>query len=281
MIKGKQMYYKIKSIKVLKDGTIKLTAAASNVCPITYEKSDFKGTMGELLCLVRSGDFHLNNTKSNEKYIKMMYAINHIVETNLDANGLDFDSCMVYGITERDEAIKLICDSYADRLLRDDYSDPIGFGRKLGEKVAEILFKGLEAMKKRIAADKEQGIVRVTCAAYSIFEDKDGVVYDLLQPYESGDEFVLAPKDDYDNRGVLQTDPSKIIRLGKGSGNYYAFLSGSGISLSREDYVKSIPKAQDEIEKMFDNVDRYVAVALNAGLKLIDGKTPYAGYTTV
>ncbi len=267
-------YEKVKSIRVKKDGSISVTAASNNVFPITYETCEFKGTMAELLEQINSGNLRLNNNKSNYKYMKVASAIDYIVRQLLDTTeGLGFEDQIHYRLDDREKIIKVICEHYAERILNNDFSDGTGFGRKLGEIIEPMIYEGKKNYERRVKQDESEGVIRMDCAAWSIFEG-----YDLLHPYGKNEGFLLAPKEDYKG-GVLRTDPKNIIPLGPESEELYGFLSFEGINISEEDYAANYKVDPELIAGKFRMVDAIVKKAWEAGAYLRAGVEPYKGFT--
>ncbi|MBO5550426.1 MAG: hypothetical protein J5966_00575 [Lachnospiraceae bacterium] len=267
------MYYKIKAIKRKKNGKYSVTAAESNVRPITYYTTEYSGTAADILRNVFTGDWHLNNTKNNVLYSQIESAIRDIIRNVFDANGIDLESQFTYGLDDRDKGIYEACRMYAERLESGIFSNSQAFGKELGEK----LFSILETAQKNLAdakkKDKENGIIRISTASVSVFEG-----YDLLFEAEpTGRGPMLAPQEDY-KPGVLQTDPDKIIWLGKQAEDLYAFLSFSGVDLTYKEYAERAPHKADVIRAKYERVVDVVENAWKQGARLRIGHTPFKGY---
>ncbi len=263
------MFYKTKNIRIKKNGAISLTVADSSIRPLTYFTTEYKGTVGNLLKDIYEGNFHLGYSKSNTVYRSIMNAINYIVDNAINKAGLTWEDAYYYKIPQRDQAISMICDAYAVRIEKNDFSNGKAFGEALGTKIEPVISEGLKLLADTKKNDAQNGVYRISCAAQSIFS-KDEVVYDLLQPYGE-DDFMLAPSTDYKN-GVLRTDNSKIVSLGKNSGNLYPFLSFSGINLTK----KALIDLKPEKKEVIDLVDKIVGSVLGAGFTL--NAKPYADF---
>ncbi len=267
-------YYRLKTISISKDGKINVTAADNNTRPITYFKSEYRGTLGDLLLSIHEGNFKLNNTKPNEKYFITEEVIYSMMR-GFDKVGLDWSTCFEYKIGDRNNGAKMICDALAGRMLSDEgYDDE--YLAELEEALSLYIVSGLKNLKKVKEEDNAKGRVRCSCASYSIFEGLD-----LLFPKDGG-EALLAPQEDY-KAGILETDPKNIIRLGEESRNLnilYPCLSFTGINSSIDD-VKRRPHnigMEDAVEREFNILNDIIKKALDAGAVIKAGVTPYVGY---
>ena len=229
------MYYKVKNIRLKKNGRISITAAESNVRPITYFTMEYRGDLVDLLYSIVEGNFHLQNTKSNYPYIKVIKTMETYVEM-LDHYGLTWDTQWRYDLKDREKALRIACSMYAKRIAANDWTNPESFGRTLGLKLAEVIEEGRKNIEKAKEKDRKEGIIRIDCAAKSIFAG-----YDLLLPANQNNGYILAPEEDYDNKGTLKTDPKKIVALGRDSEDLYSFLSFTGVDLSMDEYILRYP----------------------------------------
>ena len=177
-----------------------------------------------------------------------------------------------YGLPDRKDILSFACERYAERILADDYTDPEGFGEELGKKIGKMLVAGLNNIDKAKLKDIEEGVIRIQTAARSIFEDMD-----LLYPID-GTGFILAPEKDYNNAGVLKTDPKNVVHLGKESNGLYAFLSFTGVNMS---YNELKQRAGDDniFDQRMANVFKVCERALTAGARFKNGIRPFIGYS--
>ncbi len=263
------MHYKTRAVRIKKNGAISVTAADSNVYPVTYYTSEYHGTLADFLVSVSEGNFRLANNKANHVFVvaaDYMETIGNL----LDKNGLDFRTCFTYGLGERNKAMRFVAERWAERILSNNWAEVEGFSEAIGNYTADMIKEGQRHLKEIKQKEKEEGIIRISCAAYSIFEG-----YDLLAERENGDEFMLAPEEDY-HGGKLKTDPKKIIRLGRESRDMYAFLSFTGLGMSLDEYIAKKPEMEERIRERFAAVDTVVKKVLERGLTL--SHAPYKGY---
>ena len=272
-------YYKIKRISIKSNGKLSVCAADSSMSPATYFTSKYDGTVAEFLASAYEGNFHLNKTKGNYEYARILEAISGVMEM-FDKAGITWEEAYTYKLMDiRRKGLQLVTEAYAKRILENDWSDPKKFGVSLGLELYPIVLeavKELEAAQKR---DRENGIIRITCAAYSIFCDADGKDYDLL--LERGtEEFLLAPNEDYKG-GVLRTKPEKIIRMDTKTDDLYVWLSFSGTGYTLDELIERHPNAAKSKEIVMDKARRTQLVIKQVearGLRLKDGVEPYKGY---
>lgn len=265
-------YYRLKSIAVSKDGKVSVTAADNNTRPITYFKSEYRGTLGDLLLSIHEGNFKLNNTKPNEKYFITEEVINSMMRS-FDQAGLDWSTCFEYKLGDRNNGAKMICDALAGRMLSGEgYDDE--YLVELEEALSLYIVSGIKNLEETKANDAANGRIRCSCASYSIFEGLD-----LLFPKDGG-EALLAPQEDY-KAGILETDSKNIIRLGEESRNLsilYPCLSFTGINSSVDDVKRRNPGKEDDIEKEFKALNEIIKKAINAGAVMKTDVAPYIGY---
>ena len=276
--KESMSYYRVKNITIKKDGSISMVVADNNTRPITYFRSDYHGSVADLLGSIYDGNFHLNKTKSLEKFAQINDALSKLMKT-LDNAGLTWEKeTIIYKLDDRRKYLSLACEMFADKLTGKFQGNNAEFNAILNGKLSEIIIKGQQNLKDRKEKDKAEGIIRVPCAAVSIFTDRAGNEYDLLMPYESENGFILAPAKDYNNAGILKTDPKNIVELGEESKKLYHFLSFSGVGISFEECIESGLYRTDEIKAKFKNVHVCIQKAHDAGLILKTGVTPYENY---
>ena len=265
-------YYIARRISVKKGGKITISAADSSLRPLHWFISEYKGTVADLLYSINKGN--IQPYRNANKTIQSVSDAISEIEKMVGNKGLTWDEMFRYKLKDRDEIIRYACECYADRVLRNDWSDPEGFAEKLGTVIADKIIEGLKSLKEAKEKDKLEGVIRISCAAYSLW---DG--YDLLMPYESKCGWILAPTKDY-HGGELRTDFKNIIPLGEESEDLYAYLSFDGANISLEEYLA---KARNEEEKKrirdkFARVDKIVQMVRENGLSLPKGKQPYKGY---
>lgn len=266
------MYYQTRAIRVKKNGKVSVTAADSNVRPLRYFTSEYRGTLGELLASIYEGNFHLANNQGLYVYNKFMNAISDLMML-FDKSGLDWETCYRYGIQERRDGLQVICDAYAERIITNDFSDPQGFGQALGEKLDKIILLGQNSLLEKKQQDKDENITRIQCAAYSIF---NGLV--LLETINN--EWILAPEKDYGGNGILQTMDNNIIHLNANTANIYPYLSFTGVNLSRADILSKFSD-RATTEKKLDDVDKIVSDVLATGAEFRGDARPYIDYKEV
>ncbi len=273
-------YYMTKSIKIKENGKIMLTVADSSVSPLTYYKSEYHGTLAELLKSINEGNFRLSRTKDNEPFIELSYQISG-VGMRLDREGMTQSEEWAYGLDDRDKAIMTACKWYAAQHLGQDRRDSITFSEDLSNEIRSIIEEGKENLSAAKQQDIDEGKYRITCAARSIFQDGNGKEYDLLQP-KGQKEFLLAPAEDYQN-GVLQTDPKNIVYLGPESEDLYAYLSFTGVDMTLAEFLSKVSGRMqgqvDAVKDKFQRVDHCVERAIEAGFVVKPGIEPYKGWS--
>lgn len=262
-------YYKVRAVRLKKNGKLSVTAACNNIRPLTYFTSDYNGTVADFMVSVSEGNFHLADNKANHAFVVVADYMEEIGRL-LDKNGLDFCTQFEYGLTDRERAMRYAAEKWAERITSNNWSDASAFGKDIGNYVADVIAAGQKNLREVKQKEKEEGIIRISCAAISIFEG-----YDLLVERENGDEFMLAPEEDY-HGGKLKTDPKKIIHLGREGRDMYAFLSFTGLGMSLDEYITNKPEMEKRIRERFAAVDQTVRMALDAGLTL--AHVPYKGY---
>ena len=263
-------FYYTKAIRLKKNGRISVTVACNNVRPLNYWTDEYKGTLEDLLVSIQQGNFQLLINKSLRTYNDVMKDIDKLICLRLDKEGLTWDAEYEFRLNDRAKIIRFICGEYAKRLEKDDWSDMRGFEKALNDRLDEMIPEAKAKLEAARQGEIDRGIVSITCAALSIFEDKDGTRYDLLCP-KGEDNFVLAPDTDYAG-GKLQTS-DKVIQLGDESRDMYAFLSFDGLGISMEDYIDNYCSGREVIVRnRFEDVDRVVQRVLDAGVRLIPGK---------
>ncbi len=265
-------YYRVRTVRLKKNGTISITAADNNVRPLEYFTTEYKGSLAEFLYSVFEGNFQIAPNKGNELFTRVLREIERLGKL-FDEAGLDFSTQFTYKLTDREDAIREACEMYAERMKTNDWSNPESFGRTLCVKIMRAIERGQENLVEAKKRDLENGVVRISCAAYSIFEG-----YDLLKPKDENNGFILAPQEDYNNCGVLKTNPENIIRLGQESDDMYVFLSHTGLGRSMQDYINMIdPRNADNVRTQFAKVSRMVQGLLDKGLRLKTGVSPFEG----
>lgn len=270
-------HYKVKAIHRKKDGTITVCAADSSLRPLSYQTCKYHGTLADLLHSINDGNFQLHNSQVNEPYIEVEKAIDKLIKIGLTDRGLTLDVAYKYKIQDRADAIQFLCEEFAKVLESGDIEnleDPGAFGKMLADGVAERTEAALQKIEDIKAADEQNNIVRISCAAKSIFEGLD-----LLYPCDTNDGFILAPEKDYSNNGILQTEKENIISLGKESNDLYAYLSFDGVGFTMTELLEKCPDQTDNYLSKFKRVDVCVKRALEGGAKMKEGVTPYRGYT--
>lgn len=147
------MYYKTKAIRVWKDGSISVTAAASNIRPIEYRTHKYRGTLAELIFSMGEGNFRLGNNKRNRPFLAIEKVYRN-VERYLDKKGLVWRVEYIYKLNDRDNALKFASEVLAERYLAG--LSPEWFASKLVriDRFKDIVNAGKENLKKRIEQDK-------------------------------------------------------------------------------------------------------------------------------
>ena len=267
-------FYYTKAIRLKRNGRVSVTVACNNVRPLTYWTEEYGGSLTDLLVSIQEGNFQLLNNQGLRKFNHVTDAVNRIIRDKIDKEGVTWDAEYEFRLNDRAKIVRFICDEFARRLEKDDWANT-ALGTVLETRLEEMVSEARKNIEAARQDEKDRGIISISCAALSIFEDKDGVRYDLLMP-KGEDNFVLAPTNDY-RGGKLQTS-DKVIQLGTESRDMYAFLSFDGLGCSLTEYIEKCPGKEDVIKARFAAVSACVDGVLDKGLRLITGKEPYTGY---
>lgn len=235
-------YYATKSISIKKDGKIFVTCADSSIHPLSFFRSEYKGTLAELIKSINDGNFHLYKSSCNEKFIKLDEFLD-VLNKRMDENGLTWDECFKYRHLElRYAPILWVCDE-----IERNWPDSVFlYTKEFIESFDKKVLDSLSVLDE--VTHSFQGIITVRTAGYSIFEG-----YDFLITHDG--RHILAPTEDYEN-GFLKTDPDKVIDLGNEANDLWSYLTYSGLNLTFSQIIEKLSKSEEDKLICKDKLDR-------------------------